>query len=253
MKRIITLLPFLFVIFACQARPQPAQNISDMVNPTLIAMAQNNSQVVTPQPSITATIPQTVPIATIINTPIPISSSPSPGTTTCSANWFFTFDNNHRSLASFCPEPVKPLEAVGQDFEGGRAYRYAPDPSYTADQRGTVFIIYNDGEWITIPDTWDSSQPSSDPNLIPPEGRYQPVDSIGKVWRENILNIRDRLGWAYEPQSEFQGRIQYYSVQPGVPSGDTHFFFIDHGKWGTVLVLNSVDMGPNKWEVAGTY
>jgi len=123
----------------------------------------------------------------------------------------------------------------------------------TADQRGIVYVIYNDGEWLTYPDVWDPSQPSNAPSLVVPNGRYQPVDSIGKVWRENA-DVRNRLGWAYGPQSKFTGRMQLYLVQSGMPSGDySHFFFIDHGKWGVALLLNSVDMGPNKWEVAGTY
>ena len=166
---------------------------------------------------------------------------------------FFTFDDKHLPLGSFCPEPVKILEAIGEDFEGGRVLRYAPDPAYTADQRGIVYVIYNDGEWLTYPDVWDPSQPSNAPSLVVPNGRYQPVDSIGKVWRENA-DVRNRLGWAYGPQSKFTGRMQLYLVQSGMPSGDySHFFFIDHGKWGVALLLNSVDMGLNKWEVAGTY
>lgn len=194
-----------------------------------------------------------VPTASIsTSTSSPATSSPEDAATTCNAKWFFTFDETQLPLAAYCPEPVKNLEAVGQDFEGGRVYRYAPDPAYLADQRGTVFVIYNDGEWVTFPDNWDPTQPVSDPNLTAPAERYQPVESIGKVWRENS-EVRNRLGWAYEPQSRFAGRIQSYLVQAGLPSGDTHFFFIDHGKWGTVLLLNSVDMGPNKWEVAGTY
>lgn len=212
------------------------------------------------QPTISGTVGATATshsfptqqIIVLTNTPALIVPSIEYNENSCTANWFFTFDNKHLSLGAFCPEPVKFLEAVGQDFEGGRAYRYAPDPLYTVDQRGTVFVIYNDGEWGTFPDNWDSSQPSTDPNLVVPDRRYQPIDSIGKVWRE-ISDVRNRLGWAYEPQSMFQGRIQTYLVQPGIPSGDTHFFFIDHGKWGTVLLLNSVDMGPNRWEVAGTY
>ncbi len=194
-------------------------------------------------PSAQATSDQALPTETTI----PLTSEPT--TTACSNQWFFTFDEKHLSLAAFCPAPAKLLEAVGEDFEGGRVYRYAPDPDYPADQRGTVYIIYNDGEWVTFPDTWDNSQASSDATIVPPEGRYQPVDSIGKVWRENS-EVRQRLGWAYEPQNKFQGRVQTYSAESG---GDSHFIFIDHGKWGLVLVLNSVDMGPNSWEVAGTY
>ncbi|MEW6403207.1 MAG: hypothetical protein AB1649_15535 [Chloroflexota bacterium] len=184
--------------------------------------------------------------------PTDASPIPQPGTADCANRWFFTFDEEHPSLDDFCPEAVKVLEAVGQDFEGGRVYRYDPDPDYPADQRGTVYIIYNDGEWVTYPDTWRAGDPSSDPSLVPPEGRFQPVDNIGKVWRENP-EVRERLGWAYEPQSAFQGRVQRYLEQQGVPSGDSHFTFIDHGKWSIVLLLNSVDMGPNTWEVAGNY
>ena len=243
-KALFLLVIFFLMTLACSFTiAEPSLEFTATSQPTIL-------QTITTTPTI---IPPIIPSITLTNTPAPTILPTGHISTTCSASWFFAFDNKHLPLASFCPEPVKLLEAVGQDFEGGRAYRYAPDPSYTIDQRGTVFIIYNDGEWVTIPDNWDSSQPSSDPNLVVPEGRYQPIDSIGKVWRENVLTVRDRLGWAYEPQSKFQGRIQRYLVQPGMPSGDTHFFFIDHGKWGIVLLLNSVDMGPNKWEVVGTY
>jgi hypothetical protein len=256
MKKILYLLPLLFIILACGAQPAPTQDVGNIVSATLTAIAQNNPQIVTLQPTLTT---PAIP-STLTNTPVPSSLPPAIPTnlppthisTTCSASWFFTFDNKHLPLGSFCPKPVKILEAMGEDFEGGRVYRYAPDPSYTADQRGTVYVIYNDGEWTTFPDGWDASQPASDPSLVVPNGRYQPVEGIGKVWRENT-DVRNRLGWAYEPQSKFLGRMQLYLVQSGIPGGDTHFFFIDHGKWGTVLLLNSVDMGPNKWEVAGSY
>ena len=201
----------------------------------------------------TSSLPLTPPVSASV--PPTLTSVPSDLpkiATACPNSWFLTFDNKHLSLGTFCPAPVKVLEAVGEDFEGGRVYRYVADPDYTADQRGAIYVIYNDGEWVTFPDTWDASQPSSDPNLVPPERLFQPVDSIGKVWRENS-EVRQLLGWAYEPQNKFEGRVQRYLVRPNVPSRDTHFTFIDHGKWGLVLLLNSVDMGPNTWEVAGTY
>jgi hypothetical protein len=253
MKKDLYLLPLLLILLACQAPPLPTQDVSDKVNATLTAIAKKNLHVNPPQTNLTTTpYPPTTPDAILTNSPVPTILSSIQPSTTCSASWFFTFDNKHLSLADFCPEPAKILEAIGQDFEGGRIVSYAPDPSYTTDQRGTVYVIYNDGEWITFPDGWDSSQPSNDPGLAVPDGRYQPVDSIGKVWRENA-DVRNRIGWAYEPQSKFTGRMQLYLVQSGAPSGDTHLFFIDHGKWGLALLLNSVDMGPNQWEVAGTY
>jgi hypothetical protein len=85
----------------------------------------------------------------------------------CANDWSFNFDDDHLQLADSCPAAVKLLEAVGEDFEGGRVYRHTPDPDYTADQCGAVYVVYNDGEWVTFPDNWDTSQPSNDPKLVP--------------------------------------------------------------------------------------
>lgn len=238
----------LLTALACSFLTGAPPDSPELVFPATSLAVTPQTVLATPTTAV-PTLPAVPPTSTLV--PAVPASGQSP--ISCAASWFFTFEKDHVGLASFCPEPVKVLEAIGQDFEGGRVYRYAPDPSYTLDQRGTIFVIYNDGEWVTFPDNWDSGQPSSDPGLVVPEGRYQPVDSIGKVWRDNPLDVRNRLGWAYEPQSKFTGRVQYYLSQPGQPSGDSHFFFIDHGKWGLVLLLNSVDMGPNKWEVVGSY
>jgi len=54
MKKIIYLFPILFGILACGVQPQPTQNVSDVVNATLTAIAQNNMQVVAPQPTFTS-------------------------------------------------------------------------------------------------------------------------------------------------------------------------------------------------------
>jgi hypothetical protein len=221
---------------------------------TPIVVVQSEDTPAPSTPNVPTMVPTQIPTQlptlapTLVPTLIPEAQNPNG----CSANWFFIFNAQHRSLGAYCPEPVKALDAVGEDFEGGRVYRYAPDPAYPADQRGTIYIIYNDGEWVTFPDTWDSSQPSFDPDMLVPADRYQPVNGIGKVWRE-VPEVRQRLGWAYSPEVAFQGRFQAYAVMPNIPSGDSHYFFIDHGEWGLVLLLNSVDMGPNKWEVVGTY
>lgn len=243
MKKHILFLPFLLTALACGIQAQPVPGSTNIVDPTPTVVSSPGT--IPPAETLPAT---PLPDATSTNPPL-IPTQASAG---CAANWFFTFNAEHTALGSFCPEPALTLEAIGQDFEGGRVLRYAADPSYTADQRGTIYIIYNDGEWLTYPDAWDASQPSSDPGIIPPADRYQPTDGIGKVWRENV-DVRHRLGWAYEPAAQFTGRMQVYLAQANAPSGDTHYFFIDHGKWGLALLLNAVDMGPNQWEVAGTY
>jgi LysM repeat protein len=159
----------------------------------------------------------------------------------CTTQWFFIFtvgaDPN-------CPGPAVTTSAAGENFEGGRVYWYAAVPA-SSDPRGTLYVIYNDGTWETFVDTWSEGQTTSDPNIVPPPDRYQPVRGIGKLWRENT-EVRSRLGWAYEPESAFAGRRQG-------PTVNTPYIYIDHGWRNLVLRLTSIDNGPNRWIVAGRY
>lgn len=163
----------------------------------------------------------------------------------CSISFFFTFETGKGDPSGVCPLPAVLLAATGQDFEGGRVYRYAA-PAGSADPRGTIYVIYNSGYWETVPDIWDASQPFNDPNLVPPTGRVQPTGPIGKVWRENLA-IQQQLGWAYTPEVAFAGRMQTMPV-----TGATNYFYIDHGN-GLVLRLYPLNMAPNTWERVGAY
>ena len=53
MKKILYLLPLLLIILACGAQPASTQDVSNRVNATLTALAQNNLQVVAPQATFT--------------------------------------------------------------------------------------------------------------------------------------------------------------------------------------------------------
>jgi hypothetical protein len=165
----------------------------------------------------------------------------------CGAAWFFTFDEGQLDPRAACPNPVRHHEAIGQNFEGGRVLVYGALPGET-DPRGTVYVVYNDRSWETFPNTWDPSQPELDPALAPPPDRVQPVRQIGKVWRENPA-VRAKLGWAYAPEEPFDGRYQDPATQP---PGDA-YFYLDHGAFDVVLRYYSVNMGPNRWEIAGHY
>ena len=69
MKKILYLLPILFGLAACRAQPQPTPNIAEIVNATLTAIAQKNTQVVTQPPASTSTPFPAQPIFTA--TPFP--------------------------------------------------------------------------------------------------------------------------------------------------------------------------------------
>ena len=65
MKKLLYLLPLLLGILACGTQPKSAQNVTDIVNATLTAIAQNNPQLVSPQATSTPpTLVQVQPTAT---------------------------------------------------------------------------------------------------------------------------------------------------------------------------------------------
>jgi len=169
----------------------------------------------------------------------------------CAYQWFFTFDDGRQDPLGACPGPVITVAAVGQDFEGGRVLRYNPLPG-SSDLRATIYVIYNDGTWESYPDTWQTGDLTYDPSITPPVDRFQPAHSIGKVWRE-FPSVQQRLGWAYEPQQDFTGRTQEPAVDPSTWTATNRYWYLDHGKWGVVLRLYSINNGPNTWEVAGRY
>jgi LysM repeat protein len=183
-----------------------------------------------------------IPSPLVTNTPIP----------SCLVNWFFSFDAGQSDPLNACPDSLYTVQAIGQDFEGGRVYRYAALPG-SSDTRGTIYVVFNTGTWITFPDTWDSSQPSTDPTLSPPPGLQAPTGAILKVWKDNP-EIRTTLGWAYEPATAFVGRVQnpFLTTGQAFPNNNA-YWYIDHGKWGVVLRMVSVNSGPNTWEVVGHY
>jgi uncharacterized lipoprotein YajG len=99
MKKILYLLPLLLIILACGAQPSSTQDVSNMVNATLTAIAQNNPQVVPLQLSATQTAS---PISTAVQQVVqPTLSSQSPATSyaippkdisiKCAESWFFYF------------------------------------------------------------------------------------------------------------------------------------------------------------------
>ena len=60
MKKIFYLLPMFFTLLACGAQPSPTQDISNIVNATLTAVAQNSPQMETPQTAPTQDISSAV-------------------------------------------------------------------------------------------------------------------------------------------------------------------------------------------------
>lgn len=73
-----------------------------------------------------------------------------------------------------------------------------------------IDVLHDDGTWRAYEDTWDESQPTHDPDLVPPAGLYQPMRGFGKVWREQP-GVEAGIGWATEGESGLEAVIQVFN------------------------------------------
>lgn len=183
---------------------------------------------------------------------VPGSVSANPTSSSCANSWFFTFRPGF-SDAAVCPKPVQTGTARGLDFEGGRAYWldekiFGPVDGPTPV--GTIFVVYNDGTWVTYPDWGNHPYGPVGQMPVPPAGRYVPDGEIGYLWYF-VDEVRDKLGWAYDATtSTYVARLQ--EPPRNTDANNNSFWYLDHGK-GLVLRFLSVNMGPNTWQLAGRY
>jgi hypothetical protein len=121
----------------------------------------------------------------------------------CTAEWFFTPEPD------LCPQdPVFEGAAAYQPFEGGRMIWLAG--------KDWIFVLYGDSgipAYSIFANLWEEGMPESDPDITPPDGRYQPVRGFGLVWRGEIdaaeyYDVRGRLGWAIAPEESYTARYQ---------------------------------------------
>ena len=111
------------------------------------------------------------------------------------------------------PEPCPAGWAVNsaaaeQPFEGGLMI--------WLEETDSVIVFYEDGRWQRFEDTWSEDQPESDPDIIPPAGRFQPIRGFGKIWRERP-EVREALGWALGVELGFPSIFQEEAVAGGQP------------------------------------
>jgi hypothetical protein len=117
----------------------------------------------------------------------------------CPDDWFFSGGPPE------CPASPPHLTAMAAErFERGLMLWTQYDDR--------IYILYSDGaapHWDVLANAWFPGQLESDPALVPPTGLYQPVRGFGVAWRTGHVSpaqvVRDRLGWATEPEFEISG------------------------------------------------
>jgi hypothetical protein len=149
----------------------------------------------------------------------------------CAYSWFFS------PAPDICPTEPVVSEAAEQHFEHGTMI--------WVEQKSRIFVLYDDDRssprWEMFTDEWGEGEPDRDPELIPPEGLYQPVRGFGLVWRERP-EVRDRLGWAVDQETGFTTvvqsttRVKYNSTYVRALDGDVWHLGPERGSWEKIPV-----------------
>ncbi len=118
------------------------------------------------------------------------------------------------------------MTAAFQPFERGTMF-------WRGDLR-RIYVLQEDRTWASYDDTWDESQADHDPDLVPPEGLYQPMRGFGKVWREQLGGAGAPIGWAISPERGFALVVVVQPFERGLllrgPEGEVLALY-DDGTW----------------------
>lgn len=218
-KVLAYLLILTLLLLACNVSGvEPIQN-TDTPIPTPTSL---------PQPSAT---PSKVPQPTATLAPSPLSTyevEPTP----CKREFFF------RPAPPLCPigDPQVSL-AAEQPFEGG--------VMIWLESADSIYVFYKDQRWKRYDDLWNEEQINSDPTIVPPADRFQPIRGFGKVWREN-QTVRDKLGWALGFELGFNTTTQESVVLNGAS-----ILFIGAYN-GQVFALTSHGIDEGDWVIASS-
>ncbi|MFN8473794.1 MAG: hypothetical protein U0822_16510 [Anaerolineae bacterium] len=154
-------------------------------------------------------------------------------------DWFFT------DPPAICPEATPTTrQGAYQAFEHGMMVWEKPTTADGSDEAYTIFLDEpappEDGRYATEygkPTLKPAESPDNGVGETPPPGRYEPVGGFGLFWRGEVEtntvgfdNLRQRLGWALEPEraAEFKRQCQlnqtlthmgYFVCYIGVPDG----------------------------------
>jgi hypothetical protein len=211
-KIVILLVTFVFLLAACND-DQPPTQIYVVLSPTPDTSTAdatedttaNNPAVATPTDS--AGPIEESPSATARPTRRPTTEGAQPTQRPTSSGAALT------NQASATPAPeIFPTSTVAEVqiaetvFEHGRMF-------WLRHNRQIWVMVAskdneNAGDWYCYNDTFEEGQQEIDPDLVPPEGMYQPRRGFGKLWREHS-DLKEGLGWAITPEFELTSNYTY--------------------------------------------
>jgi hypothetical protein len=219
----------MFVLAAC--RPQADADRKQIAQATAIASPTSSPVTQTPVSSVTAA-GQAPPTLTPAGTPTAgVTSAATEGA--CEHAYFF------EPAPGLCPQSEPIVSAAAeQPFEGGVMIWLQVTDS--------VIVLTKDQRWRRFEDTWSEEQPESDPSIVPPDGRFQPIRGFGKVWRQHP-DVREQLGWAMGVELAFESKYQDQLTPVG--SDNVTFLLTFNGQ---VFALATRDTDQGDWVIAAS-
>ncbi len=210
-RLLLGFLLLVMVITACQGPPPTVIYI--VVSPTPETTIVPVTEAVAPDMTTAeATTMETAPTTMAAQLPSATSTATMPetlatSTTAPSATPNLTLTPVPTDLPPNFPTPlVQPIQVAEQLFEHGRMFWLQP-----TDQIWVLKILGEGyGTWQIYQNDFKDGEPESDPSLVPPEGRYQPVRGFGKLWRESG-NLRQELGWGVTPEFGYVSNYEYHA------------------------------------------
>ncbi|MDW8297726.1 MAG: hypothetical protein RML95_00130 [Anaerolineae bacterium] len=228
------------VVLFVTATPEPPTPTPQFSPTPVIAPLLNLT--LTPRPTSTPTPVRTPTLAPTFTPSFTVTYTDTPEPTfaarTCTIapqGGFAALYNRDSALqqALGCAQSLAvPVNGAVQDFENGRMIWV----SALADvPTGTIYAIFNTGQYIRYADTWvegvDPVQPVS--NEGAPSGRVAPIRGFGKVWALNAA-ARNGLGWALGAESGTGAQVQRFERGEMVYIGalnQTYVFLAQGGVW----------------------
>jgi hypothetical protein len=170
----------MMVLASCQGQTEKVVLVVTATPPPVDSSANSSA---------TDTAAPQLPTATPANTTIPATAAPSVTAT-----------------VDIRPTPtLGQIQVAEEVFEHGRMLWIQP--------RKQIWVMYDNGqgigEWKVYDDTNTDADPKTDPNIIAPEGKFQPCCGFGKLWRTNP-EIKDKLGFAVTPEFGYVSNYEYY-------------------------------------------
>jgi len=156
---------------------------------------------------------------------------------TCPDTWFFS------PAPDGCPgTPAYFGNGAEQPFENG--YMVWVENGWWEEDHPGIYVLYDDDvfspRWAFYYDTWEEGDPMCDAGEAPP-GLYQPERGFGKLWCEE-QEVRDRLGWATEPESGYETAIQrdsaprYSTLYVRAADGNVWKLLPERSGWEKIIV-----------------